>query len=386
MEEVRRYTFPVGLVMLDLDDFTAVNDLHGHQQGDVVLRVAAEILRDTKRDVDVAARYGGEEFALIVPHTDLDRTYTIAERIRDAIGVAEIPLLKSGGTIRSTATVGVAASSDGDKNELIAAADAALYTAKRQGKNRTVRAGADTAETFPAPLAEIPPTPDGDLTEGARTSTLCRMGLLDEAIREHLDLQRRRGADPTEVERAEREALGPVRRAPQSAPGADDEAHDSDGFEPEAPDAELDALDAGHESERAGHEPARYEPESYEPATQVAPPPEPEPAFDQEADSWSYEDSQREPGAAAPPPAGAQPPLAEPPEEPPSHSAPPATGGETEEYDVEAALTSESEREGKQAGGDEDVLEETPEFLQDTPDHDRLWFEQRPPKDFDFEG
>src|SRR6202011_6014534 len=103
------------------------------------------------------------------------------------------------------------------------------------------------------------------------------------------------------------------------------------------------SLEAGPESE-----PAVYEPESYEPATRVAPPPEREAAFDQEADSWSYEDSQREPGAAAPPPAGPAPPderpraeteedvFGEPPAAPPPHSGPPATGGETEEYDVEA--------------------------------------------------
>lgn len=157
MEEVWRYTYPVGLVMLDLDDFKAVNDLHGHQQGDVVLRAAAELLCDTKRDVDVAARYGGEELALILPHTDLEGSYTIAERVREAIEVAQIPLLKSDGTLRITASVGVAASSEGDKNELIAAADGALYPAKRQGKNRTVRAGADAAETFTVPLPQNPP-------------------------------------------------------------------------------------------------------------------------------------------------------------------------------------------------------------------------------------
>jgi hypothetical protein len=65
----------------------------------------------------------------------------------------------------------------------------------------------------------------------------------------------------------------------------------------------------------------------------------------------------------------------------PDHAAEPdPTGGETVEYDVERALDSEPRHE------DEDVLEETPEFLQDTPDHDRLWFEQRPPRDFDFDG
>jgi diguanylate cyclase (GGDEF)-like protein len=157
MEEVRRYSYPVGLVMLDLDDFKAVNDLHGHQQGDVVLRAAAEVLRETKRDVDVAARYGGEELALILPHTDLDGTYVIAERVREAIERIEVPMLKSTGTIRITASLGVAAASGGDKNELIAAADAALYVAKREGKNRTVRADADAAESVPAPLWPIPP-------------------------------------------------------------------------------------------------------------------------------------------------------------------------------------------------------------------------------------
>jgi hypothetical protein len=258
------------------------------------------------------------------------------------------------------------------------------------------------------------------------------MGLLDDAIREHLDLQRRRGADPTEVQRAEREALGPVRRAPESASGADDEVHEPDGVGAESPPGQPEAFEAAPESESAVHEPAVYEPESYEPATQVAPPPEREAAFDHEADSWSYEDSQPEPGAAAPPPPLPEPPLPEPPlpepplaepplaEQPPAEAAPAdpppderpraeteedvfgpppppptprpappprpartAISGETEEYDVEAALNSESKGEGAEG---EDVLEETPEFLQDTPDHDRLWFEQRPPKDFDFDG
>ncbi|HEY5188504.1 MAG TPA: diguanylate cyclase [Solirubrobacteraceae bacterium] len=162
MEEVRRYSYSVGLVMLDLDDFKAVNDLHGHQQGDIVLRTVAEIMGETKRDVDVAARYGGEELALILPHTDLEGTFATAERLREAIEQAEIPLLKSGGNIRVTASVGVAASSEGDKNELITAADAALYAAKRDGKNRTVRADADTAEVFSTPVRRRSGTPEGD--------------------------------------------------------------------------------------------------------------------------------------------------------------------------------------------------------------------------------
>ena len=140
MEEVGRYNYPVGLVMLDIDNFKSINDRYGHQQGDRVLRRVAGILRDTSRDVDVAARYGGEEMCLILPHTDLEGTYVIAERVREAIAAEEIPLLASDAAIRVTASFGVAAATSGTKNALIGAADSALYTAKREGKDRTVKA------------------------------------------------------------------------------------------------------------------------------------------------------------------------------------------------------------------------------------------------------
>ena len=145
MDEVRRYRYPVGLIMLDLDNFKSVNDVYGHQQGDLVLRSVADALRGSSRDVDVAARYGGEEMALILPHTDLEGAYEAAERARMAIEALQIPLLDGQGTLRVTTSVGAAASADGNKNELIAAADGALYVAKREGKNRTVRASAHTA-------------------------------------------------------------------------------------------------------------------------------------------------------------------------------------------------------------------------------------------------
>jgi diguanylate cyclase (GGDEF)-like protein len=145
MEEVRRYRYPVGLIMLDIDDFKSVNDAHGHQQGDLVLRAVAEALLKTSRDVDVAARYGGEELALILPHTDLAGAYEMAERSRTAIEALEIPMVDGTASLRVTASVGAASSSEGDKNELIAAADGALYVAKREGKNRTIRASTHTA-------------------------------------------------------------------------------------------------------------------------------------------------------------------------------------------------------------------------------------------------
>jgi diguanylate cyclase (GGDEF)-like protein len=148
MEQVRRYRYPVGLVMLDIDDFKSINDVYGHQQGDVVLRSVGAVLRENSRDVDVAARYGGEEMALILPHTDLEGTYVIAERTRHAIEALHVPLLQGAGALQITASVGVAASGDGNKDELITAADNALYVAKRDGKNRTVKADSQTANVL----------------------------------------------------------------------------------------------------------------------------------------------------------------------------------------------------------------------------------------------
>jgi diguanylate cyclase (GGDEF)-like protein len=137
MEQVRRYRHPVGLIMVDLDDFKSINDTHGHPQGDVVLEHVARVLRATSREVDIPARYGGEEMAVILPHTNLAGAYAIAERLRTAIQGLTIPRRDGEGALRITASFGVASSADGDKDALISGADAALYAAKRRGKNRT---------------------------------------------------------------------------------------------------------------------------------------------------------------------------------------------------------------------------------------------------------
>jgi diguanylate cyclase (GGDEF)-like protein len=141
IEQVRRYHHPIGLIMLDIDDFKAVNDTYGHPQGDVVLRQVASVVRENSRDADSPARYGGEELALILPHTDLEGAHAIAERIRVAVEELRVPRTGGPGVLRITASVGVAATAAGDKQALIADADGALYEAKRQGKNRTVSAG-----------------------------------------------------------------------------------------------------------------------------------------------------------------------------------------------------------------------------------------------------
>jgi diguanylate cyclase (GGDEF)-like protein len=150
LEQVRRYHHPVGLIMLDIDNFKSVNDTYGHQQGDIVLRRVARVIRDSSREVDYPARYGGEEMALILPHTDVEGAYVIAERIRTAIEELRIPRIDEQGTLRITASLGVASSSAGDKDALIAEADAALYQAKRQAKNRTVRGPVEPANVFGA--------------------------------------------------------------------------------------------------------------------------------------------------------------------------------------------------------------------------------------------
>jgi diguanylate cyclase (GGDEF)-like protein len=150
IEQVRRYHHPIGLMMLDLDDFKSINDTYGHQQGDVVLKHVAHVLRDTSREADTPARYGGEEMAVILPHTDIDGAYVISERLRSAIGSLRIPRIDGHGAIRITASFGVAASAEGDKDVLIADADAALYAAKREGKNRSVRARPQPAKVSAA--------------------------------------------------------------------------------------------------------------------------------------------------------------------------------------------------------------------------------------------
>jgi diguanylate cyclase (GGDEF)-like protein len=149
-EQVRRYHHPLGLIMVDLDNFKRINDTYGHPQGDLVLRAVGGVLQENSRDVDWPARYGGEELALILPHTDLEGAYVIAERIRVAIEQLHVPRSDGGEPLRVTASLGVAAANTADKEALVAEADAALYEAKRAGKNRTVRGGRRAADVVGA--------------------------------------------------------------------------------------------------------------------------------------------------------------------------------------------------------------------------------------------
>lgn len=126
----------VGLILLDIDDFKAVNDKFGHQVGDQVLRSVAATLRDTCRGTDEPARYGGEELAVVVSDADMHECARLAERMRKAIAAVEV-VAPQGDRIGVTASFGVALMGElvPDPAALIAAADAALYRAKYQGKN-----------------------------------------------------------------------------------------------------------------------------------------------------------------------------------------------------------------------------------------------------------
>src|SRR4051794_38479578 len=165
------------------------------------------------------------------------------------------------------------------------------------------------------------------------------MGLLDDAIREHLELKRRHGADPDEVSRQEREALGAPQRGEFAKPAGDAAAEPAEHAEPEGAAPEPEAPLAN----------APPEPEVPEADFLDEPEPEakaiPDPEAGKEEDPWLVEDLADE--------------------------------------EIESAKAAEASAEPAPEG--EDVLEETPEFLQETPEHDRLWFEQKPPRGFDWD-
>lgn len=247
------------------------------------------------------------------------------------------------------------------------------------------------------------------------------MGLLDDAIREHLELKRRRGADAVEISRLENEALGPVRRSPAGVPDlSETEAPETaattatkdreprEGATAARPVGERDPAPPVSASESvpdraasAADERPVYPAAAPEPTTILRPPPiepidlsktaraepdepsPPDPAAEEPAPSLlsRFNPARRrqargsarevEPAREVPP----APYVPSPPDfDPEPYAAPPPVA---DEPDIEPA-------------GDEpdveDLLEETPEFLEETPEHDRLWFEQRPPRDFDFDG
>jgi diguanylate cyclase (GGDEF)-like protein len=123
--------------MIDLDHFKALNDQFGHRAGDEVLRQLGRLLDAEKRTGDLVARYGGEEFVALLPHAEAQAAVGWAERVRQRIAATRISF--EGGTLEITASFGVAgAAPDGAASDLVEAADAALFEAKRAGRNRVV--------------------------------------------------------------------------------------------------------------------------------------------------------------------------------------------------------------------------------------------------------
>lgn len=147
VERAARFGRPLAVLMLDLDHFKAVNDSHGHQRGDEVLAELATRVRSQVRDVDTLARYGGEEFIAVLPETDGQGASLVAERIREA--VAAQPFGATGALpITLTVSIGVAVfpSHGDDAAGLVRSADAALYEAKRSGRNAWRLAAGELAD------------------------------------------------------------------------------------------------------------------------------------------------------------------------------------------------------------------------------------------------
>ena len=184
---------PLCLALLDLDHFKLVNDTHGHLVGDKALRAVSGVLREQMRSYDRAGRFGGEEFVVLLPQTREDQALAIAERLRTAIAALSVPVSEdigvgeddrgseddrasessqdgpTGAFVRVTVSIGVAAldriGEAAELTTLLAAADAALYRAKEDGRNRTcLAAGASLAQIVPAarqaPLTDLASTPN----------------------------------------------------------------------------------------------------------------------------------------------------------------------------------------------------------------------------------
>lgn len=128
-----RYQHPLSLMILDIDYFKKVNDVHGHAAGDEVLKVFAKVLRESVRNIDVCARVGGEEFVVLFPETNGEEVMKIAERLHQVICSTEVPLGED--TLKITVSIGVVTRME-NFAEMLEQADKALYRAKKNGRNQ----------------------------------------------------------------------------------------------------------------------------------------------------------------------------------------------------------------------------------------------------------
>lgn len=152
MEELnrsKRYDYPMSFLMIDIDDFKAYNDKNGHQAGDLALQITAHCLKGALRSADVASRYGGEEFCILLPQTGLVEAGAIADRIRHRVSTTHFPHGKTQPLGQVTVSIGVSTFSSmvNTSENIIAAADRALYQAKHRGKDRIVFYGEENTAT-----------------------------------------------------------------------------------------------------------------------------------------------------------------------------------------------------------------------------------------------
>lgn len=152
-KEIKRFTrrkYPhLSIMMVDIDHFKKLNDAHGHLVGDSVLREIAQILKEGVRETDTVARYGGEEFIIVMPDTHLDGAAYRAETLRKLVEKKEFP--GHDGPLHITISIGVAAYLSGSADDVVGAADRALYQAKHAGRNKVVVSAPEAP-----PLTDMP--------------------------------------------------------------------------------------------------------------------------------------------------------------------------------------------------------------------------------------
>jgi two-component system cell cycle response regulator len=131
---------PLTVLVLDIDYFKSVNDTHGHDAGDEVLREFSQRLKKSIRGIDLACRYGGEEFVVVMPETDMAVATMVAERLRRRIASEPFPISQGASSVEVTISIGLAARHSASDNaaNILKRADQALYRAKRDGRNRVV--------------------------------------------------------------------------------------------------------------------------------------------------------------------------------------------------------------------------------------------------------
>jgi two-component system, cell cycle response regulator len=148
----RRNVEPIAVLIVDIDHFKSVNDGHGHDAGDAVLREVAGRMVDSVRLEDMVGRWGGEEFLVVLPNTAAQGAAELAERLRQVVA-GEPCRLPDGGAVPVTISLGCAASVIDDAATLVRSADAAMYEAKESGRNRVVVAASDELQRGAAPLS-----------------------------------------------------------------------------------------------------------------------------------------------------------------------------------------------------------------------------------------